>query len=74
MNNHSRFKTLREYVDAQPRRKTQGDIARELGISSSALSSYLSGTRVPGREVGLRLSRLCNIPLENLLNVERRVS
>ena len=67
MNKRSRFKTLRDYVDAQPRRKTQGDIAVELGVSESALSSYLSGARTPSREIALRLSRQFGIKLESLL-------
>lgn len=70
VNKRSRFKTLRAFIDAQPRQKTQGDIARELGVSESALSSYLSGARIPAREVALRISSHCGIPLENLLNPE----
>jgi transcriptional regulator with XRE-family HTH domain len=57
-------------VDAQPRQKTQGDIARELGVSESALSSYLSGARIPSREIALRIASQCGIPLENLLDPE----
>jgi transcriptional regulator with XRE-family HTH domain len=74
VNKRSRFKTLRAYVEAQPRLKSQNDIARELGISPSALSSYLSGVRMPGREVALRISAKCGIPLENLLTPEAKAS
>lgn len=70
MKQNSRFKTLREYVNAQPRQKTQGAIARDLGISDSMLSNYLSGARIPGRETALRLSSQCGIALEGLLNPE----
>jgi transcriptional regulator with XRE-family HTH domain len=68
----SRFKTLREFID--DRKVTQGDIARELGISESALSSYLSGVRTPNRELALRLSRDYGISLEGLLNPEQAAS
>jgi plasmid maintenance system antidote protein VapI len=70
----SRFKTLREYVEAQPRQKSQGDIARELGMSESALSCYLNGKRTPGRLMGIRLSKELGIPLENLLNPDTEQS
>lgn len=70
MNRISRFKTLRAYVDAQPRRKTQNQIAHELGLSQSQLSLYLTGARTPSRDVALRLSRQCEISLEGLLDPE----
>lgn len=68
MKKSSRFQTLREYVDAQPRTKPQGEIARDLGLAENTLSQYLNGHRIPQREVALRLSRDLGIPLENLLN------
>ena len=61
---------MREWFDAQPRRKTQVILARELGVSQSILSLYLSGDRIPSREVAIRLSRQLNIPLEGLLDPE----
>jgi transcriptional regulator with XRE-family HTH domain len=64
----SRYKTLREYVDAQTSGKTQGDVAEELGVSQSALSSYLSGVRVPSREIALRIRDYTGIPLDSLLD------
>jgi transcriptional regulator with XRE-family HTH domain len=68
----SRFKTLRDYVDAQPRQKTQSDIAADLGLVPSQLSMYLNGVRRPSRDVALRISRQCGIPLEGLLDPEER--
>jgi transcriptional regulator with XRE-family HTH domain len=50
----SRYKTLRAYVDAQPRRRKQSEIARELGLSESQLSLYLTGARIPSRDVALQ--------------------
>lgn len=67
MKGRSRFKTLRDYVNAQPRTKTQNEIAKELGIAPSALSQYLNGVRTPSKEIALRLSDEIGIPLENLL-------
>jgi len=66
----SRFKTLRAYVDAQPRRKKQNEIARELGLAPSQLSLYLTGLRTPSRETALRLSRDHGFDLERLLDPE----
>lgn len=70
----SRFKTLREYVDSRVKRVTQGDVARDLGIAENTLSQYLSGARVPDREIALRLSRDYGISLEGLLNPEQSAS
>jgi transcriptional regulator with XRE-family HTH domain len=70
MKHRSRFKTLRDYVNAQPRTKSQNEIAEDLGISPSALSLYLNGHRIPAREIALRLSRQCGVPLESLLDPE----
>jgi transcriptional regulator with XRE-family HTH domain len=64
----SQFKTLRGYVNAQPRTKTQGEIAVDLGLAENTLSQYLGGHRIPSREVALRLSRDFDISLEGLLD------
>lgn len=77
MKSSSQFKTLREYVDAQPRTKTQGEIAGELGLAENTLSQYLGAHRIPSRDVALRLWREHGISLEGLLDPsiqERRVS
>lgn len=71
MKKTSQFKTLREYVDAKTSGLNQGDVARELGISQSALSSYLSGVRTPSREIALRIAKHTGISLETLLTSER---
>lgn len=68
MKGTSRFKTLRAYVDAQPRSKTQNEIAVELGLTPSQLSLYLTGARTPSRETALRLSREFGFDLESLLD------
>lgn len=55
-------------MNAQPRTKTQGDIARELALAENTLSQYLGGHRFPAREVALRLHRDFGISLEGLLD------
>lgn len=74
MKRPSRFKTLRAYVDAQPRRKTQNEIAEELGLSPNMLSLYVTGARIPSREVALRLARDHGFDLESLLDPERKTA
>lgn len=69
-----RFQTLREYVNAQPRTKTQSDIAAELDIAPNTLSQYLGGHRTPSREIALRLASQCDISLEGLLDPEAKAS
>jgi plasmid maintenance system antidote protein VapI len=55
-------------VDAQPRTKTQGDIARELDLAENTFSQYLGRHRFPSRETALRLHREFGISLEGLLD------
>lgn len=64
----SRFKTLRDYVEAHKGTKTQGKIARDLGLAANTLSQYLNGHRIPQRDVALRLARELDISLEGILN------
>lgn len=70
MKAHSQFKTLRDFVDAQPEGKTQGETARDLDLAENTLSQYLSGARIPTREIALRLHRDHGISLEGLLDPE----
>jgi transcriptional regulator with XRE-family HTH domain len=72
MKRRSQFKTLRDYVDAQPRRVTQNEIAERLGVSPSTLSNYLRGHRVPDREQALHIARNFSIDLEGLLDPSSR--
>lgn len=62
------YRSLRDYVAVQPRQLRQGDIARRMGLSQSALSLYLRGHRVPSRDIAIRLSREFGISLEGLLD------
>ena len=74
MKRASRYKTLRAYVDAQPRRKTQNEIAEDLGLTPNMLSLYVTGARIPSREVALRLAREHGFDLESLLDPEAKAS
>lgn len=64
----ARYKTIRAYVDTQPRGKTTTAIAAELGVTEASLRAWLAGNRFPSREVALRLSRDFSISLEGLLD------
>lgn len=48
------LQSLREYVDGHPRKVTQRQIARKLGISESWFSYLLGGVR-PGPEIADKL-------------------
>jgi transcriptional regulator with XRE-family HTH domain len=67
MRKRIRFQSIHELVASYPRTVTQGEIARELGISESSLSNYLKG-RPPSRETALRLRRDFGVSLEGLLD------
>jgi len=72
MKRRSRFKTLRDYVNAQPRTKRNPQIARELGLTPGAMAAYLGWHRIPNRETALRLSEEFGIDLNGLLEPERQ--
>lgn len=69
-----RYKTLKEFTDSYPRSTSVETIADQIGVSASALHSWLKGTRFPQREVALRLSREYEISLEGLLDPESAVA
>ena len=68
MTRTSRFLTLRDYVNAQPRTQTQNMIAAHLGISASDLSRYLRGAH-PSPQRAKRLSKLTGVSVESLLGL-----
>jgi plasmid maintenance system antidote protein VapI len=67
MKRRSRFKSLRDYVNAQPRTKRNPEIARELGLTPGSLAAFLGWHRVPNRDTALRLSKDFGIDLQGLL-------
>jgi transcriptional regulator with XRE-family HTH domain len=62
------FRSLRDYVNAQPRTITQTAIAQGMGLSDTMMSAYLSQRAIPSRNVALRLSRAYGISLVGLLD------
>lgn len=64
------FKTIKAYIDAQPRGMRQVDIANDLGIAHGLLSELKGGKRPVGGGLARRLSRLTGVPLESLLAAE----
>lgn len=66
MPSRKRFATLRAYLKAT--RMGQAELAERVGVTPSAISLYASGKRTPQPAVALELSRICNIPLEQLLS------
>lgn len=73
MKRASRRKTYRDmsaYIAAQPRDKTQVQIAEELGIAPSQLSQLKLGSRGVNGGLARRLARVCRVPIETLLRPE----
>ena len=46
---------------------TQDDLAKELGISRQAVSKWETGTTIPGLEVLLKISKLYDITINDIL-------
>lgn len=57
----NRLRELRE-----KRGQSKRFVARQLGISYSALCSYEYGERIPGDEVKIKLSGFYGVPIEQL--------
>jgi antitoxin component HigA of HigAB toxin-antitoxin module len=49
----------------------QQDLAKVLGISQSHMSNVLSGKRRCSLRLALRLSKLTNVPVENIADTSR---
>lgn len=48
--------------------QTQSGFARAIGITSSGLSLYLKGRRIPDTRLLLRISQVLHISIDELLN------
>lgn len=57
---------IRAYLDGN--RRTQGELAGDLGVSPSAISRWISGQRLPGRHL-IALARLLGKDVDDLLRM-----
>lgn len=46
--------------------KSQGEVAKELGISVSALSMYENGARIPRDPIKIRIADYYNMPIQDI--------
>lgn len=60
-----RYGTLSDYLRAT--RVRQAELADLVGVSPSAISCYVAGTRTPRLGVAVKLSRITGVPVERLL-------
>ena len=68
------YKTLQEYVDAQPRTMTLQAIAESFNVSRPTLYAWLNRQRFPSRRRALEIERITGIPLSELLNPSSEVT
>lgn len=57
-----RIKELRK-----ARKMTQAEFAERLGVTTSAISSYENGTRLPSYEILIKIARIFRVSTDNLL-------
>lgn len=60
------YKTIGEKLVYLRGNRTQNEVARELGISISALSMYETNRRVPRDEIKVRISRYYDVNICDL--------
>jgi transcriptional regulator with XRE-family HTH domain len=65
-----RYESLDAYLRAN--RRTQLDLARELGISIADMSKYVNGVSLPRAERAIQISEATGVPLENLIRARAR--
>lgn len=63
MNN---FNLLRKRAD-----KTQGELAKQLGVSQSTVAMWESGQSKPRADMLIKLSRILNCTTDELLGIEK---
>lgn len=61
-----RHATLKAYLKAT--RWSQAELAARIGVTRSAMSLYVHGKRIPRPAIALKLSQVCGVSLESLLN------
>jgi transcriptional regulator with XRE-family HTH domain len=50
---------------------TQGDLAKRLNLTISAISAYENGSRKPSQEVLIKLARVFHVSTDNLLGFSK---
>ena len=68
----SLFETLAEYMEASKR--SQAEVAQELGVSPSYLSMMLSGQRRPSGDLALRIAERYRVSLVSLLRTRKKAA
>jgi len=64
-------RSLRAWLKGPPR-IPQHVLARKVGVNQSLISMLVTGDRLPGGQLALRLARVTGIPIEALLHPPRR--
>lgn len=52
---------------------TQTELASRIGVTQPALCAYESGEAIPSIENGLKLARIFNVTLDDLVNNEKNI-
>lgn len=60
-----RYATLRAFFETT--RASQAEIAEKVGVTPSAMSLYVRGKRIPQPAIAIKLSEVCRVSLESLL-------
>lgn len=47
---------------------SQAKLASKIGTTPNAISNYECGTRIPKWDIALKISKVLNIPLEEIVN------
>ena len=63
------FLTIRDWMDATG--TNQRELAKVLGISEAHVCNILRGRASPSAILALRMSRLTNVPIETLIEIEK---
>lgn len=62
---HRKYASLSAYFKAT--RARHREVAEKVGVTPSAISLYAAGKRTPRLATALKLARVCNVPVDTLL-------
>ena len=63
---------LKEIMEEQG--YTQRDLANDIGVSESAISNYVKGTKIPGIKVLINMAYEFDISLDDLMDFGDRIN